>query len=129
MLIGSCVFWVYDVLFGLDNQHEAAPQHAAWLRRFAVSSGCLCAALCCRRQVLAHMPLSLHSMEVVNRLAASGHLPEGVVHLYVSNCINSCDDIKVCWLPVCVCVGDQQQRCVAPTRANAPYQALDQLQR
>lgn len=46
-------------------------------------------------QVLAHMPLSLHSMEVVNKLAASGCLPADMVHTYISNCINSCDDVPV----------------------------------
>jgi hypothetical protein len=34
-------------------------------------------------------------MEVVNKLAAPGYLPHAVVHVYISNCINSCDDILV----------------------------------
>lgn len=51
--------------------------------------------LVCATQALAHMPLSLHSMEVVNKLTASGCLPAEVVHVYISNCINSCDDVPV----------------------------------
>jgi hypothetical protein len=59
--------------------------------------GVACGRLCCAAwpQVLATMPLSLHSMEVVNKLAAPGHLPHAVVQLYISNCINACDDIPV----------------------------------
>jgi hypothetical protein len=46
-------------------------------------------------QVLGQMPLSLHSMEVINKLTASGCLPPDVLQMYISNCINSCDGIPV----------------------------------
>lgn len=43
---------------------------------------------------LTRLPLSLHSMEVVNRLVTSIDMPTDYLHAYIGNCISACERLE-----------------------------------
>ncbi|CAI5929451.1 unnamed protein product, partial [Closterium sp. NIES-65] len=45
-------------------------------------------------EVLSQLPLTLHSLEVVSRVAKAVDLPPDFIHSYVSHCMRCCEETK-----------------------------------
>ncbi len=68
------IWWLVQVLLRLLKAKAAAADYLA---------------------VMVGMDLSLHSLEVVNRLATSAELPQEFVQDYIAGCIASCERAQV----------------------------------
>jgi len=49
-------------------------------------------------QQLVSTDVTIHSMEVVNKVISTKELPEEFLNLYISTCISTCENIKDCFL-------------------------------
>jgi hypothetical protein len=81
-----------QLLMLLGPESTPPPQHQSPHQQLAEQVGGLAGELLA---ALTQCEMSLHGIEVVNRLAASVELPTEFVHLYINNCIRSCEALQV----------------------------------
>ena len=90
-LVENCPAIATALLLKLFQQRYAVPQTSATTSIVSEKMEQLANEML---KILAHTDVSLHGMEVVNKLSAAVDLPGDFIHAYIVNCIQSCESTQ-----------------------------------